>query len=93
MATAGGEQLLAFRLATSRQTVFGPPSVFQRVLDSFMTGLLARVYGLPVQDAYILSTMVGSVRIAGCLASKRWADWRVQVGLSVPKDFDFQGRS
>ena len=51
-----------------------------------MTKLLARFCGLSEPDAYIFSTMAGSVRMAGCVASQRWVDSRVLVGLSVPKD-------
>jgi len=49
-----------------------------------MTELLARVYDLSEKDAYVYCALVGSVRIAGCLAAEEWATNMCLVGLSVP---------
>ena len=59
-----------------------------------MTGLLSHVYGLSENDAYVLCSLVGSARLAGCLARKEWIDNCVLLALSVPKNFeipDFSG--
>lgn len=50
-----------------------------------MTELLARVHGIEKRDAYLFCTMVGSVRLGGCLC-RREAENKCLVGLSVPKD-------
>ena len=67
----------------------GGPGLFEsvRLAVEDMTRLFGRLHGLSEQDAYIFSTMVGSVRMAGCVATQSWVDWRVLVGLSVPKNF------
>lgn len=67
----------------------GASSLFEsiRLAVEDMTKLLARLHSLSERDAYIFSTMVGSVRMAGCVASQRWVDSRVLIGLSVPKNF------
>ena len=51
-----------------------------------MTELLAQVYGLSENDAYVYCALVGSVRMAGCLCSKEGAERMCLVGLSVPLD-------
>lgn len=51
-----------------------------------MTELLARVYGLSENDAYVYCALVGSVRMAGCLCSKEGAERMCLIGLSIPLD-------
>jgi amidase len=50
-----------------------------------MTSLLAHLHSIRPQDAYVFCTVVGSLRLAGCLAQKKWADKHCLVGLSVTK--------
>jgi amidase len=52
-----------------------------------MTELLARLYGVREEEAYILCTTIGSLRTAGCVcyAGKSMEKWTL-AALSVPKD-------
>jgi len=52
-----------------------------------MTELLARLYGVEREEAYILCTTVGSLRTAGCVCynGKSMEKWTL-AALSVPKD-------
>jgi hypothetical protein len=42
-----------------------------------MTKLLARVFGLSEADAYVYSTLGGSVRVAGCLNTRGGVEWTI----------------
>lgn len=48
--------------------------------------LVAHLHGVSEADAYVACTMLGSVRVAGCLSSQGATERNVLVGLSVPKD-------
>jgi len=50
-----------------------------------MTALLARLRDIRPEQAYILCCVVGSVRLAGCLARRDGASKHCLVGLSVPQ--------
>ena len=50
-----------------------------------MTRLVARLYGLPEEDAYVFCTVVGSARLAGSLSRRGPTEECCLVGLGVPK--------
>ncbi|MFQ5806051.1 MAG: acetamidase/formamidase family protein [Phycisphaerae bacterium] len=50
-----------------------------------MTALLARLHGIRRDEAYIFCCLVGSLRLAGCLARREGTEKYCLVGLSVPK--------
>jgi len=52
---------------------------------SDMVELLNRVYDIPKENAYILATMAGTLRFAGCLAHRSMAEKHVVVALGIPK--------
>ncbi len=51
-----------------------------------MTALLTRLHGIAEREAYLLCTLSGSVRVAGCLFYDGKIVKRCIVGLSVPRD-------
>ena len=48
-----------------------------------MTELLSNIHGISKEDAYILCTLTGSIRVAGSLSSERFTSGACLVGLSV----------
>lgn len=50
-----------------------------------MTRLVARLYAVSQAEAYVFCCVVGSLRIAGCLAERSRAERCTLVALSVPK--------
>lgn len=58
-----------------------------RLVVRDMSELLARLYGVREEEAYILCTTVGSLRTAGCVCynGKSMEKWTL-AALSVPKD-------
>ncbi|HOP80196.1 MAG TPA: acetamidase/formamidase family protein [Armatimonadota bacterium] len=47
--------------------------------------LASAIYGISKEDAYIFCTMVGSLRVAGCISNKRATEQNILLGLSIPK--------
>ena len=58
-----------------------------------MTRLLASIHGISERDAYILCTLVGSLRLGGSLSSRELTENRCLVGLSVEKDMQISQAS
>lgn len=57
----------------------------QLVLED-MTKLVSRLYKVKEEEAYIFCSIVGSLRLAGCVAAKAFTQKNCQIGLSIPKD-------
>jgi len=51
-----------------------------------MTRLFARLHGVSEQQAYVFCTVVGSLRLGGCLSRRAGAEEYCLVGLSVPRE-------
>lgn len=56
-----------------------------------MTNLVANLHNISKEDAYILCTLTGSLRVAGSLGDKGSTENRCLVGLSIEKDICFGG--
>jgi len=50
------------------------------------TSLLSRLYSISEDDAYILVATIGSIRMGACMRSMNFAENRILIGISVPKD-------
>lgn len=50
-----------------------------------MTDLLGRLHRIRPEDAYVFCCLVGSLRLAGCLAHRESAEQHCLVALSVPR--------
>ena len=52
-----------------------------------MTGLLSRIHGMEPAEAYMLCTVVGSVRNAACVCyNGKWLTDRSLIAFGIPKD-------
>ncbi len=56
-----------------------------------MVDLLAGMYGMSKNDAYILACMRGNLRLAGCLCSRAAAEKHCIVALGIPKNLQRKG--
>ena len=51
-----------------------------------MTKLVSRLYKVKQEEAYIFCSIVGSLRLGGCVAEQPLIQQQCLVGLSIPKD-------
>lgn len=64
-----------------------------RLATEDMTQLLAKIHSISKMDAYVLCTLVGSLRMGGSLCSRELTENRCLVGLSVEKDLQISRTS
>ena len=57
-----------------------------RLATEDMIKILTIVHGISEKDAYILCTLVGSIRIGGSMSNRKLTENRCLVGLSIEKD-------
>lgn len=69
-------------------TLAGRGSLFDSISLAVedMTRLFARLHGVSEQQAYVFCTVVGSLRLGGCLSRREGAGEYCLVGLSVPRE-------
>jgi len=51
-----------------------------------MTKLVSRLYKVKQEEAYIFCSIVGSLRLGGCVAEPTLVENQCLIGLSIPKD-------